>query len=55
MHFQTFGTLRRRRNELEYPTSPGGGTTSEEAAEACESADAILDAASKLLPHLGFF
>ena len=54
-HFQSYGTLRRRRHELEYPTALGGGTTPEEATEACESADAILEAAGKLLPHLGFF
>jgi hypothetical protein len=54
-HFQMFGTLRRRRHELEYPTSSSGGTGPEEAAEACASAEAILDAAGKLLPHLGFF
>jgi hypothetical protein len=54
-HFQSYGTLRRRRHELEYPTALDAGTTSEEAVEACESAQAILKAAGKLLPHLGFF
>jgi hypothetical protein len=54
-HFQMFGTLRRRRNELEYPSSQDGGTTPDEAAAACESANAIAEAAAKLLPHLGFF
>ncbi len=54
-HFQMFGTLRRRRNELEYPTSQDGGTTPDEARQACESAEAIAEAASKLLPHLSFF
>jgi len=54
-HFQSYGTLRRRRHELEYPTAPDGGTAPEEAAEACEAAQAILEAADKLLPHLGFF
>jgi hypothetical protein len=53
-HFQMFGTLRRRRHELEYPTASSGITGPEEAAEACESAEAILGAAGKLL-HLGFF
>ena len=54
-HFQTFGTLRRRRNELEYPTARDGDTTPNEAEEACATSAAIIDAAGKLLPHLSFF
>jgi hypothetical protein len=54
-HFQSYGTLRRRRHELEYPSAPDAGTTPEEAAEACGSAQAIIEAAGKLLPHLRFF
>jgi hypothetical protein len=54
-HFQTFGALRRRRNELEYPTAQEIGTAPVEAVEACESASAIIEAAGKLLPHLAFF
>ena|SRR5690348_5864933 len=54
-HFQTFGSLRRRRNELEYPTARDGDTTSDEADEACATSAAIIEAAGKLLPHLSFF
>src|SRR5690348_10582203 len=54
-HFQTFGTLRRRRNELEYPTARDGNTSPDEAAEACATSAAIVEAAGKLLPHLSFF
>lgn len=54
-HFQTFGSLRRRRNELEYPTARDGDTTPDEAEEACATSTAIIEAAGKLLPHLRFF
>ncbi|MFI5913704.1 hypothetical protein [Dactylosporangium sp. NPDC051541] len=54
-HFRTFGTLRRRRNELEYPTAHDIGVGTEEAVEAHDSAAAIIEAAAKLLPHLQFF
>ena len=50
-HFETFGTLRRRRHELEYPTAQEIGTTPDEAGQACESAWAIIEAA-EVLPHL---
>ena len=54
-HFRTFGTLRRRRNEVEYPTASHSGISVAETAEAHDATAAILDAAAKLLPHLGFF
>jgi hypothetical protein len=44
--------LRRRRNELEYPTAHNVGI---EVAEAHAAAAAIVEAATKLLPHLRFF
>ncbi|MBA3489166.1 MAG: HEPN domain-containing protein [Longispora sp.] len=54
-HFKTFGTLRRRRNELEYPTYPGDLAEPEEAHEAIEHTQRIIAVAEKLLPNLGFF
>jgi len=53
--FKPFGTLRRRRNELEYPTFPGDETELDEAEAAISDARRILEATEKLLPHLGFF
>jgi hypothetical protein len=54
-HFRAFGTLRRRRNELEYPTAHDAGVEKAEAEEAHAYAAAIIEAAAKLLPHLQFF
>ena len=54
-HLRPFGALRRRRNELEYPAYPGDGAESAEARHAVEQAHAIIDAAEKLLGHLGLF
>jgi uncharacterized protein (UPF0332 family) len=54
-HFRTFGALRRRRNELEYPTAHNVGIEPAEAAEAHVDAAAIVEAATTLLPHLRFF
>lgn len=53
--FDPYATMRRRRNELEYPELPDETVESEEAAKAISSAKAIIDAARKLLDHLGFF
>ncbi|HLX47336.1 MAG TPA: HEPN domain-containing protein [Streptosporangiaceae bacterium] len=52
---RAFGGLRRRRNELEYPDYPTEKASGDEAAEALETASEIIDAASQLLPNLGFF
>jgi HEPN domain-containing protein len=52
---RTFGGLRRRRNELEYPLYPTEQADAGEAAETLETAAEIIDAVSKLLPNLGFF
>ena len=47
--------MRRRRNELEYPEFPDETVEQEEATQAISSASAIIDAAGKLLEHLGLF
>jgi HEPN domain-containing protein len=52
---RAFGGLRRRRNELEYPLYPTERASAAEAAEALKTADEIIDAATRLLPNLGFF
>ena len=52
---RAFGGLRRRRNELEYPLYPTERASADEAAEALQTADEIIDAAARLLPDLGFF
>lgn len=53
--FRSFAFLRRRRNELEYPSA--GSTTSdvEEATEAVAQSRSIIEAADQLLPNLSFF
>jgi len=53
--FRSFGAMRRRRNELEYPTGPGETTTHEEALRAIQDAEALLQAAQQLLPTLSIF
>jgi hypothetical protein len=52
---RAFGGLRRRRNELEYPLYPTEQANAAEAAETLTTADEIIEAATKLLPNLGFF
>ena len=53
--FRDFGILRRRRNELDYPTIPGETTTREEADEAVKTVQQLVAAAEKLLPTLGLY
>lgn len=53
--FKAYGMLRRRRNELEYPSHPGDRADKEEADGAVTAARGIIDAVERLLPHLGFF
>lgn len=50
--FDAFGTLRRRRSEIEYPRHPGDDIDSSEAAEALEQVREIYLAAEKLLDQL---
>lgn len=50
--FRPFGAMRRRRNELEYPTGPGETTSHDEAQKAIKDAEALLLAARQLLPTL---
>lgn len=53
--FQLFGSLRRQRNEIEYPLHITGPLSAAEVQEATGVAQQLLDAAEKLLPHLGMF
>ncbi|WP_407344256.1 hypothetical protein [Pengzhenrongella phosphoraccumulans] len=53
--FRSFGAMRRRRNELEYPTGPGETTTPGEAVTAISDAEHLLRAAQQLLPTLSSF
>jgi hypothetical protein len=53
--FRPFRALRIRRNELEYPDHPDEVVEPIEAAEAIADSRRIIDAAAKLLPHLGLF
>lgn len=53
--FRQYGALRRRRNELEYPERPGDDADIEEAAEAVEKAQEVVNAATGLLDQLGLF
>ena len=53
--FRPFGAMRRRRNELEYPSGPGETTTHDEAQRAVQDAEGLLLAAQQLLPTLSIF
>lgn len=53
--FRDFGSLRRRRNELEYPSFEVGPATPEEAKSAIEEAGRLIEAAEKLVGTLGLF
>jgi hypothetical protein len=53
--FDRFGMMRRRRNELEYPDFPDESVEGSEASQAIASALAMIEAARKLLDHLGLF
>jgi hypothetical protein len=55
--FHVFGSLRRRRNRIEYPTQPDevGAVGPDEAAEAIDAVATIVDKATELLPNLGLF
>lgn len=53
--FGAFGSLRRRRNELEYPAFPGERIEAVEVGEAVVTAATIVEAAARLLPEVGAF
>ena len=53
--FRAFGTMRRRRNELEYPDLPDETASLQETKQALDDAQALIDASTKLLPRLGIF
>jgi len=53
--FRKFGAMRRRRNELEYPTIAGDDTSRDEAEVAIADAHSLLKAAEQLLPALGIY
>lgn len=53
--FRAFGTLRRRRNELEYPSVPVEITTPADVEAAIADARRFLGAANVLLPQLSKF
>lgn len=53
--FRPFGAMRRRRNELEYPTGLGETTTHDEARQAIQHSRGLLQAAQQLLPTLSIF
>jgi len=53
--FRTFGTLRRRRNELEYPELPDEKASAQESDFAVQAADELVTSAASLLPNLGLF
>jgi hypothetical protein len=53
--FAAFGTLRRRRAELEYPAYAGERVEAVQAQAAIADSRAIIDGADALLPHLTIF
>lgn len=53
--FPMLNTMRRRRNELEYPSGPGDETSPAEAQTAIDAAGEYLHAARQLLPVLGLY
>jgi hypothetical protein len=53
--FRAFGAMRRRRNELEYPSGPGETTTPDEAIVAIADAERLHRAAQQLLTTLSIF
>lgn len=53
--FRQFSSLRRRRNELEYPAASAESTSQQEAQEAVDTATALIADAARLLPLLGLW
>jgi len=54
-NFAAYGTLRRRRAELEYPAYPGEKIEQTELTAAIDTTKHIIEAAEKLLPHLTIY
>lgn len=53
--FDSFGMMRRRRAEIEYPQRPGDDLDPAEAQDAISAATRILDAAKQLQPQLELY
>ncbi|MFI6097381.1 hypothetical protein ACIA8G_17580 [Lentzea sp. NPDC051213] len=53
--FVQLGTLRRRRNELEYPAFPGEHVEATESRGAIAIAESLAETARQLVDHLGLF
>lgn len=53
--FSQLGTLRRRRNELEYPAFPGEHIEASESRGAIAVAESLVEAAHQLVDHLGIY
>lgn len=53
--FRSFGYLRRRRNELEYPSAGLAASDLGEVTEAVAESRSIIEAVGQILPNLSFF
>lgn len=53
--FEDFDWMRRRRNEVEYPSAPGDDVTPEELDDALGATQRMIDAADQLIDKLGRF
>lgn len=53
--FREFGTWRRRRNEIEYPRTPGGDASVKEAEAAIADASEMIGQAERLIEKLDEF
>ena len=53
--FRSFGAMRRRRNELEYPTATEEHADQDEVQDTVDTAQGLIAAAGKLLPALAVF
>lgn len=53
--FRDFDWIRRRRNEVEYPSTPGVAVTDSELRDAIDATRRMIEHADKLMPSLGFF
>jgi len=53
--FADYGRMRRRRHEVEYPAHADERVDRDEALDALTRAGELIDAATKVMPHLGLF